>query len=85
MTSWSYCYDAATETDVCLEDTWNLIEQELNCPLGFKNGWELQIEADCFAKNEPGSCPGDAEQEGIVAGEYLNFTKTLKEGEYCEF
>ena len=81
--SYSYCNIPATETEVCVADSWNLIQKRINCPSGFKQGWELDIDEDCNVQEEAGVCGDKFVSSESFEGTYINTTTTLKDNSKC--
>ena len=81
--SYSYCSIPATETETCTPDSWNLIQTRINCPSGFKQGWELDIDEDCNVQEEAGVCGDKFVSSDVFVGTYTNFTTTLKDNSKC--
>ena len=54
MSSFLYSYSFCKDSDVCLQDEWNYINQW--CKTKWVPGWMLDIDADCNAQSVIGAC-----------------------------
>ena len=78
--SYSYCPDQKNER--CLADAWNYVNPNMQCLTDLKEGWTLDIDNDCFVRDDPGACKNfESSQE--FYGTYVNSTLTLKDNSKC--
>jgi hypothetical protein len=74
---YSYC----PELDECLPDKWNFYNKF--CPSAWKEGYLLDIDADCEAVEAKAICPPKIIGSDKNAGTFHNFTKYLPMGGKC--
>lgn len=77
LVSYSYCDD----TEVCLKDKWNYLNRKCHSQSGWVNGEKLDLEESCQAVE---STEGQLSftSSSSKAGNWVNRTYTLKEGEF---